>query len=220
MRAAMTNPQSNKFMVLFFQPVRNGPFLDRFLSFCVSLYSKCFGHTAPTTHCALVLDNWCYEVSLAGCSKYEFEESLFFHPCVKAVFVIEGVCETTEQQERLEAAKFMLEQDFAINRKLDVKACLSYLFWFWVVSFQQQLKLKFSPYNICLDFSLKPGTMKIDKEANEIRFHLPFTCASQVAFVLTKLFNLDPILDSHLPSSLFFSLFCIARLGYGTMIVR
>jgi hypothetical protein len=165
-----------------------------------------------------------YEVSLEGCSKYEFNETILFHPLVKAVFIIEGVCETEEQQERLEAAKFMLDQDFLNNRKLDVKACVSYLIGFWCVCLQEQLKFKrakFKPTELLIDFSLKPGTMKLVSETqNEIKFHLPFTCASQAAFAITKLFDLDPILDSHLPSSLFFSLLWLARLGYGTMIVR
>jgi hypothetical protein len=89
---------------------------------------------------------------------------------------------------------------------------------------QEQLKFKrakFKPTELLIDFSLKPGTIRLASEAlNEIQFHLPFTCASQAAFTITKLFDLDPILDSHLPSSLFFSLICLASLGYGKMIVR
>jgi hypothetical protein len=201
-------------MVLFFKPAKQLSFLDSLFSKLVQLYTRGFGLDSCITHCALVLGTTLYEVSLGGCTKAEFSPTTLLHEDLVALYTIGGLTETEEQKLKYEAACFMLEQDAASNRKLDVGASFLYLLFFMWWRLRLPLDELHDAFN---DFTLKPGTIK--KTKKELKFNLPFTCATQASNTIQKLFELDHMIDGHVPAALWFYLTLLTKVGFGSMLV-
>jgi hypothetical protein len=209
---------STAFMVLFFKPAKQLSFLDFLFSKLVQLYTRGFGFDSCITHCAVVLGTTLYEVSLGGCTKAEFSPTTLLHEDLVAIYTIGGLTETEEQKLKYEAACFMLEQDAASNRKLDMGASFLYLLFFMWWRLRLPLDELHDAFN---DFSLKPGTIKKTKkeEGGCLKFNLPFTCSTQASNTIQKLFELDHMIDAHVPAALWFYLNLLTKFGFGSMIV-
>lgn len=164
-------------------------------------YQRCFGvKQVLANHVSLQLGTKVYEVSLEGTSCVNFDESILSD--VNMVAFYECDIKHIDNQVKA-AARFALDYDVLCDRKLKRQECMRYLFQ-WLRS-----SYKAPAFEYQLDFNLSPGT--VDKR----KFHLPYTCASQVSYAFARLFGLEPILDSHLPTALLWMNLAMADNGIG-----
>jgi hypothetical protein len=198
--------------VLFFDSKGEGV-SERIMHRAVADYSKMFQYSGLVTHCAVVLGDTYYEVALDESVRMPFDESMLLAAEVVGHYAIslEGM-----EDEDLLAAKFMLDQDIISNRRFNPWQCFTFL--------ENYLRMRID--NWCnltgllpfFDFTLTPGTFK--RRMGDIGFHLPYTCASQVAYVFNMLFDMEPSYDCHLPEAMFCNLEQLALTGYGEFFVK
>lgn len=198
--------------VLFFDTKGEG-IIERVMHRAVADYSKVFQYSGLVTHCAIVLGDTYYEVAMDESVRMPFDESMLLADEVVGHYEIslEGMDDID-----LLAAKFMLDQDVLRNRRFDSWQCLTFLenyLRMGVDNWSYQTGLL--PY---FDFNLTPGTFK--RRMGDMGFHLPFTCASQVAYVFNMLFGMEPSYDCHLPEAMFCNLEQLALTGYGEFHVK
>lgn len=165
-------------------------------------YHRCFGvHPLVSHHMSLQLGSKVYEVSMEGTVCFDYDESMLEDEHIIAFYE----CDIKSVPQELKiAARFTLDSDVVSNRKLKIGDCLRYLR-------QWQQSGKRSPFQYTLDFNLPPASVSKQK------FNLPYTCASQASFVFNRLFGLEPILDSHLPTTLLWMNLAMADQGIGTL---
>lgn len=165
-------------------------------------YQRCFGLDATVNHVSLQLGSKVYEVSLEGTSCYDFSEELLLDKNLVGFYECD-ISDCPDETKR--AARFTLDYDVLTNRKLATKDCLRYL-RHWLTRDRRKQAWNFRP-----DFNLQPGTI-----ANT-SFNMPFTCATQVATTFARLFGLEPIADSHLPTAILWMNIAMADSGIGNV---
>lgn len=193
--------------VLFFD-TPGGGIDDRIIRKSVQDYSKVFLYSGFITHCALVLGDTYYEVSMSGTFKEKFDEAMMLWDNTVAYYEIslEGMDEGS-----LEATRFMLDYDVNVNRKLNLYGCVTYLENYVRMQIERWTnKHGVLPY---VDYNIKPGTFAVVRA--DRCFNLPFTCATQVANVMNRLFEIEPSYDCLLPEAMFFNLEQLALAGFG-----
>jgi len=190
--------------VIFFD-YAGSSLLDKCMHHAVSRYSQLFGYKGKISHCGVQLNDYYYETSLEGCVREEWDDSILQLPFTVGYYEID----LEDLEEPAKAAQFMLDYDYQINRKLDWWACVRYAREFIRLGKISNTEMG----EATIDFSLQPGSIK--KEKSNIRFNLPFTCATQVINVLGVLFKIGPALDCHIPDAIAHYLITLAEAGYG-----
>lgn len=181
-----------------------------FLTLATRLYHTLFNVDSAIDHVAIQLGRHFYEVTQEGTySLVTINDGIDFvtNECV-AIYEIDL---TGMEPDTIAATKFMLDQDVNENRALNIPRCFQYL--------ENYLRLwadkAFALYN--LNYNLGSGIIRRGKNGS-IEFNLPFTCSTQAANVLNMLFALEPIVDNHLPTSIFYATLCLSDAGYGFML--
>lgn len=151
-------------------------------------YQRAFGvQQVVANHVSVQLGAKVYEVSMEGTCCVNYNEGMLENEHLMAFYE----CDIRYLDADVKrAARFALDYDVLTNRKLANWDCLRYLKQ-WLFS-----KHRSTPFECELDFNLRPGTLAKRK------FNLPYTCASQASYVFARLFGLEPVLDSHLPTTL------------------
>lgn len=198
--------------VLFFDS-KGDSIVERIMHRAVSDYSKMFDYSGLVTHCAIVFGDTYYEVAMDESVRLPFDESMLLADEVVGHYQIslEGMDDID-----LLAAKFILDQDVLRNRRFSPWQCFTFL----------ENYVRMGVENWCLgtgllpyfDFNLTPGVFK--RRMGDIGFHLPFTCASQVAYVFNMVFEMEPAYDCHLPEAMFCNLEQLALSGYGEFFIK
>lgn len=151
-------------------------------------YQRCFGvGQVLADHVCIQLGSKVYEVSMEGTTCVDYDESILENEQLFAFYECDIRHLPTEVKA---AARFALDYDVLCNRKLLRWECLRYLKQ-WLFS-----SYKAPAFEYTLDFNLTPGTV------SKRSFNMPYTCASQAAYVFSRLFGLEPVLDSPLPTTL------------------
>lgn len=164
-------------------------------------YQRCFGiEDVESNHVSLQLGSKVYEVSLEGTSCYNYSDELLLDRNLVGFYECD-ISECPDDVKR--AARFTLDYDVLTNRKLATKDCLKYLKQ-WLLRDKRIQAWHCDP-----DYNLEPGTI-----ANT-RFNMPFTCATQVATTFARIFGLEPIADSHLPTAILWMTLAMADSGIG-----
>ena len=175
----------------------------------VNDYHRLFDVDAFTTHCAIQLGNTVYEVSLQGTTAYSYTPELDEHPLLLSYYELE----LNEQSEDARyAAEFLLRSYVSENRKLDWCGCLKYAANFLLISKADRYVNEYHSFNVPKSsISLKRSRAN----TKMLVFNLPYTCASQVIYVLDKLFDMDILCTGHLPTSLYEVFISLTELGVG-----
>jgi hypothetical protein len=119
-------------------------------------------------------------------------------------------------KDRLQSAAFMLDADVSSGRKLSLRQSMTYLYDY--IRFGIGKWLEFFGSEATVDYNLPPGSFRPKNKTKA--YHLPFTCATQVANVMNKLFELEPAYDCHLPEAMYINLQQLALVGYGEFYAR
>lgn len=204
--------ETNMLRVLFYDSKGDG-LVERMMHKAVADYSKVFLYSGLVTHCAIVFGDTYYEVALDESIRMEFDETILLSDEVVGHYSIslEGMDDVD-----LLAAKFMLDQDVLRNRRFNPWQCTTFLENYLRMGIDNWCgETGLLPY---FDFNLTPGTFK--RRMGDMGFHLPFTCASQVAYVFNMLFGMEPSYDCHLPEAMFCNLEQLALTGYGEFVIK
>lgn len=187
------------FFRYFLSPSKQG-----LLSRSIYDYHRCFGISdVIATHCSIRLGDFVYEISLEGTTCVPYGDDAIDMENLIAVYE----CDLSELPiETRHMVRFILDREVLDNRKLSWKDCLRYL-WQWFGYCLRPNNLRFRS-----DFGIKPATIYKGK------FHLPYTCATQVTYTLSRLFGLEITVDSHLPTTLVYVCEYLDSVGYGALV--
>lgn len=203
---------NRELLEVYFVKFTGDGLISRIMHDIVVLYSKAFEYPGDYTHCIVRLGSLCYEVSLHGTVAYPYTDELKSMPELRAYFTLDV---SDIDPELLAKVRFMLSQDVQSNRRLDWKACFSYLRQFKEKRVQRFINnncvLPHLNYNIPIGFKWKRG---------DVAFNLPFTCSTQVANIFNLLFGIEPSYDSHIPDAMFANFAAIADAGVGLLFVK
>jgi len=169
-------------------------------------YQRCFGiQEVLANHCAIRLGNLVYEISTEGMTCIDYDEYAREVVSDRALTYLYS-CDLSELpiESRLQA-RFILDNDVTNDRKLNCRDCLKYLgHWFYHC-------LRPDLQRFRLDFNVGGATIKRGS------FHLPYTCATQAAYTLSRLFGLEITVDSHLPTTLVYICDYLDSVGVGSL---
>lgn len=176
--------------------------------------SRCYQHSIYEQeimfdHLAIGFGNHVYEVSLEGTTekfaRNDFEQIAYSSPDLVAVYSIDL---SDFDDERKRATEMMLNSDVEQKRSFDRWGVIRYF-----------RHLRFSgmtPLNSFRNHVLKPGTArKISRY--EYEFNLPYTCATQAANVIYRMFDIDAACDACLPTSIACCAEVLSTMGYGSL---
>lgn len=192
--------------VYFFAPDNS------FMSRAVSDYHKIFDYNdAFVSHCALQLGNQVYEVSLEGTTVYDYTEELDSHPRLLSYYELEI---DDKSEDSRYAAEFLLRSYVQENRKLDWRGCLKYAANFLLLSKGDRMLAEYH------NFNAPASSIQIKKSKANTKmlvYNLPYTCATQVIYVLCYLLDVEPLCVGHLPMSVYEMLAQFHELEIGVM---
>lgn len=175
-----------------------------FMACAVRKYHSLFDIDGDVDHLCIQFGDKVYEVHVDGCDAFVANE------VVPGFFTNESLLGYYEldlndmDEEKLLIAKFALDQDVLMQRKLNWKGCLKYAWDFFTLP-ERTL--------VVLNYNLPEATIK--RHRNVAGFHLPFTCATQAANLLFTLFSLQPIIDNHLPTTIAYVTIAMSESGLG-----
>lgn len=182
----------------FISPSKQG-----FLSRSIYDYHRCFGiDDVIATHCNLRLGDTVYEISLEGTTALPYDEVALDEDNLIAYYS----CDLTQLPiETRHMARFILDREVLDNRKLNWRDCMRYL-CSWLAYLMRPSNIRFKS-----DFGIKSATISKGK------FHLPYTCATQAAYTLSRLFGVEISFDSHLPTTIVYICDYLESIGIGAL---
>lgn len=188
----LTKTQSpSRIRILFFS-------YDDTMGKLVSAYSKLFKSEGMITHCQIQIDNEIHEIAKENCLTSTYVGDVLQLKYIVGYYEFD-LSQVTDDE--LAAAEFCVRQDISTQRKFKPMECLCYALNYIGWDFRRQLQTEeFVLQTRDVDLTLKPG---IRKYGQKFHYIPPFTCATQAADLIERLYGLEVGCECHLPDMVF-----------------